>query len=298
MTARDANPLTAFAIAVAGVGALSAMDAVMKGLTLALGAFSTMAWRSVLATVLMAAIYLPLRKAWPNRATMRIHLIRGAVMVPMGLTFFWGLARVPMAQAIALAFIAPLLSLFLAALLIGEKIGARTASGSLIAFVGVLVIFLGQARADLGQDALMGSAAILVSATLYAFNIVLMRQQALVARPIEIAFFQFLLTGLGFWLITPIVGVPPLPSGQLLPLFLATLLAIAGMLLLAIAYARAGAAYLSSSEYSGFLWAAVFGWLVFGEGVSAFTVAGAAFIMAGCWIAARSVEHPALEISA
>ncbi len=298
MTARAANPLTAFAIAVAGVGALSAMDAVMKGLTIALGAFPTMAWRAVLATALMAVIYLPLRKGWPARATMRIHLVRGAIMVPMSLTFFWGLARVPMAQAIALAFIAPLLSLFLAAMLIGEKIGKRTAAGSLVAFVGVVVIFIGQAQADLGHDALMGSASILVSATLYAFNIVLMRQQALAAGPIEIGFFQFLLTGAGFWMLTPFMGIPPLPSGQFGPMLLATLLAIVGMLLLAIAYARAGAAYLSSSEYSGFLWAAIFGWLVFGEGVSAFTAAGAALIVGGCWIAARSVEHPAIEVSA
>ena len=298
MPERIANPLIAFAIAVAGVGALSAMDAVMKGLTIAIGAFPTMAWRSLAATLLMAIIYLPLRAHWPSRSTLRIHLLRGAIMVPMGLTFFWGLARVPMAQAIALAFIAPLLSLFLAALLIGERIGRRTALGSLLAFAGIVVIFVGQARADLGHDALMGSAAILVSATLYAFNIVLMRQQALAARPLEIAFFQFLITGIGFWLMAPLAGLPPVPAEQLVPLLVATLLAIAGMILLAIAYARAGAAYLSSSEYSGFIWAALFGWLVFDESVSIFTAAGAVLIVGGCWIAARTVEHPALEVSA
>jgi S-adenosylmethionine uptake transporter len=257
-----------------------------------------MAWRAVLATALTAALYLPLRKGWPSRTTMRIHLIRGAIMVPMSLTFFWGLARVPMAQAIALAFIAPLLSLFLAAILIGEKAGRRTATGSLVAFVGVIVIFVGQARADLGHDALMGSASILVSAMLYAFNIVLMRRQALAAGPIEIAFFQFLITGVGFWLLALAAGAPAWPAGQFGPLLIATLLAIAGMLLLAVAYARAGAAYLSSSEYSGFIWAAIFGWLLFDERVSPFTLAGAALIVGGCWIAARSVEHPGLEVSA
>ena len=298
MPERVPNPLIAFAVAVAGVGALSAMDAVMKGLTLEMGAFATMAWRALLATALMAMVYLPLRAHWPSRATLRIHLLRGAIMVPMGLTFFWGLARVPMAQAIALAFIAPLLSLFLAALLIGEKVGGRTAAGSLLAFAGIVVIFIGQARADLGHDALMGSASILVSAALYAFNIVLMRQQALAAKPLEIAFFQFLITGIGYWLMTPFIGLSPVPAGQWVPLFIATILAIAGMILLAVAYARAGAAYLSSSEYSGFIWAAFFGWLVFDEAVSVFTAAGAVLIVGGCWIAARTVEHSALEIGA
>ena len=57
-------------------------------------------------------IYLPTRRGWPSRGVMRVHLIRGSVSAVMAVTFFWGLARVPMAQAIALAFIAPLLALF------------------------------------------------------------------------------------------------------------------------------------------------------------------------------------------
>jgi len=294
------SPLTAFAAAIAGIGALSAMDAVMKGLTLAIGAFGTMAWRSVVATALMAAIYLPLRRRWPGRTAFRLHSVRALIMVPMSLLFFWGLARVPMAQAIALTFIAPLLSLFLASALIGETIGRRTALGSSIAFAGVVLIFLGQARAELGHDALLGSIAILASALLYAFNIVLMRRQAQEALPMEIAFFQFLLTGIGFWLAALVVGLPPLPVGQGWPLLIASLLAIAGMLLLAWAYARAGAGYLSSSEYSGFLWAMLFGWLLFREPVSPYTMAGAVLIVAGCWTAARTraIPHPALEVSA
>jgi S-adenosylmethionine uptake transporter len=71
------------------------------------------------------------------------------------------------------------------------------------------------------------------------------------------------------------------------------------MLLLAWAYARAGAAYLSTTEYSSFLWAILLGWLAFGERVSPFTVGGAALIVTGCIIAARAaVEHPALEATA
>jgi drug/metabolite transporter (DMT)-like permease len=65
--------------------------------------------------------------------------VRALIMVPMSLLFFWGLARVPMAQAIALTFIAPLLSLFLASALIGETIGRRTALGSSIAFCGAVL---------------------------------------------------------------------------------------------------------------------------------------------------------------
>jgi len=119
------------------------------------------------------------------------------------------------------------------------------------------------------------------------------------AGPVEIAFFQFLITGVGFWAMTPLVGIAPPPVGQLAALLVATLLSIAGMLLLAWAYARAGAGYLSNSEYSGFIWAAMFGWLIFREPVSPFTAAGAALIVVGCWIAVRKpIEHPTLESAA
>lgn len=296
----DQNPALAFVVALVAIGALSAMDAVMKGLSQSIGAYATMCWRSVLATLLLSLPYLGWRRAAPTRTALRLHMLRGLLMVPMSFLFFWGLARVPIAQAIALTFIAPLLALFLAALFLREKIGRRTIGGSLLAFLGVAVIVYGQGRADLGPEAMKGSVAILGSAVCYAFNIVVMRSQAQNARPIEIAFFQFLFTGFGFWALAPFVGAPTFPAGQELILLLATSLAIAGMLLLAWAYARAGAAYLSSSEYSGFLYAIVLGWLVFGEIVSPFTVAGAALIIGGCVIAAktRQIEHPTLETSA
>jgi S-adenosylmethionine uptake transporter len=294
------QPLAAFAVALAAIGALSAMDAVMKGLAQDIGAFATMCWRSILAVLLLAIPYFAMRKAWPSRAAMKLHVMRGALMVPMSFLFFWGLARVPMAQAIALTFVAPLLSLVLAALLLAEPVGKRMATGSLLAFAGVIIIFVGQGRADLGREATLGSIAILGSALAYAFNIVVMRRQAQKAGPLEIAFFQFLTTGIGFWLLAPTVGVPTYPAGAEGALALATGLAIAGMLLLAWAYARAGAAYLSSTEYSGFLYAMVLGWLVFGETVSPFTLAGAALIIGGCVIAARTrrIEHPTLETAA
>jgi S-adenosylmethionine uptake transporter len=222
-------------------------------------------------------------------------VFRGTITTAMALLFFWGLARVPMAQAVALTFIAPLIALFLAALLLREPIGGRTAAGSLAAFAGVVVIFIGQARSDLGGEALLGSAAILGSACIYAYNIVLMRQQALAARPVEIALFQNLTVAAVLLLGLPFVARPPLPTGHLPELLLAAALALTSMLLLAWAYARAGAAYLSTTEYSSFLWAILLGWLAFGEHVSPFTLGGAALIVAGCILAARASDHPALE---
>jgi len=73
-----------------------------------------------------------------------------------------------------------------------------------------------------------------------------MRRQAFAAGPREIAFFQFAVGAGGFWLASLVVGAPHVPAGQWLPLSVATGLAMAGMVLVAVAYARAGAGHLST----------------------------------------------------
>ena len=299
MTPRP-TPLTAFLVGMIGIATFSGMDAVMKGLVIALGIYPTMLWR-MLSGVAMSGALFAVRPNWPSRSTMRIHLYRGALTTVMALLFFWGIARVPLAQAIALAFIAPLISLFLAAAFLHETIGRRMIGASLIAFAGVAVIFVGQARADLGDDALLGSIAILVSAVCYAVNIILMRRQALVAGPIEIAFFQNVIVAVLLLAAWPVVGGADVPPRDQIPfVLLAALLSTASLLLLSWAYARAEASYLAATEYTAFLWAMLLGWLVFGESVSPFTLAGAALIVAGCFLAARRPEDctPSLEAAA
>ena len=294
------NPVPAYLVGILGIALFSLMDMVMKGLTLAIGTYSTLLWRSLIGIVLAAIPYLATRNPWPRGTALRLHLLRGAMMVPMAILFFWGLTRVPMAQAVALTFIAPLIALVLAALILKEPIGKRTAGGSLTAFAGVLIIFFGQAQADLGREALLGSFAVLGSAVIYAFNIIVMRRQAQNAGPIEIAFFQNLVIGVVLVAAIPVMGLPPLPTGHWGELLLAAGLSIGSLMLLGWAYARAGAAYLSTTEYSSFLWAIALGWWRFGETVSLFTLAGAALIVAGCLVAARTrkIEHPALEATA
>src|SRR5687768_7061385 len=294
------NPVPAYLVGILGIALFSIMDMVMKGLTLAIGTYPTLLWRSLIGIVLASIPYLATRNPWPRGTALKLHLLRGVMMVPMAIFFFWGLARVPMAQAVALTFIAPLIALVLAALILKEPIGKRTVGGSLAAFAGVVVIFIGQAQADMGPTALLGSFAILASAVIYAFNIIVMRRQAQNAGPVEIAFFQNIVIGIVLVAAIPVMGQPPLPTGHWGELLLAASLAIGSLMLLGWAYARAGAAYLSTTEYSSFLWAIVLGWWRFDESVSLFTLAGAALIVGGCIYAARTrkVEHPVLEATA
>jgi S-adenosylmethionine uptake transporter len=291
------HPARAFVAALGAVAVLSIMDATMKHLVLVIGILAVSVWRSAANLLISSALYLPRRLPWPIRRTLAIHVSKGVIVTVMAALFFWGIGRVPLAQALALTFIAPLLALLLAAVFLGEEVGKRTMVGSLGAFVGVVVIVYGQTTSGAAAEVLLGSAAIIGSALCYAVNIVMMRWQALAAKPLEINFFQSLTVMVTWLLAMAFAGVPQWPAGQWHWIALAALLSTAGTLLFAWAYARGPASYLSVTEYSGFVWAAALGWLVFGERVSLYTLVGALLIVGGCIIAARGkiTEPPEMD---
>ena len=294
------QPIKAFAAALGAVAVLSIMDAVMKHLVLVIGIVAVSIWRAVTNMGIASLLYLPSRKGRPSRATLKVHVGRSVIITIMAFLFFWGIGRVPLAQAIALTFIAPLIALLLAAAFLHEQIGSRSIAGSIVAFAGVLIIVLGQARAQLAPDVLLGTAAIIGSALCYAVNIVLMRHQALAAKPLEINFFQCL-SVLVIWIIAlPVVGIPSWPGDQWMWIGVASLFSTSGTLLFAWAYARGEASYLAVTEYSGFLWASALGWLIFREPVSLYTLAGAVLIVGGCLVAARRriAAPPEIDIDA
>jgi S-adenosylmethionine uptake transporter len=133
---------------------------------------------------------------------------------------------------------------------------------------------------------LLGSLSILGSACLYAGNIVLMRHQAQMAGPVEVAFFISAIMTSCFLFAAPVLA--DWPAAEHWPAILGgALLAFGSLMLFAWAYARAEAQQLAPVEYSGFVWAVAFGWMFFGEPVGPFTLIGAAMIVAACLIAAR-----------
>jgi S-adenosylmethionine uptake transporter len=284
---RVTHPVQGFLAALAAVAVLSIMDAVMKHLVLAIGIVAVSVWRAVANLAISAGLYLPRRRKWPNRKTLWIHVARSVVVTIMAVLFFWGIGRVPLAQAIALTFIAPLIAMVLAPLFLNERLAGRSIAGALAAFAGVLVIVIGQARAEVRPDVLLGIAAILGSAVCYSGNILMMRWQALAAKPLEINFFQSVVVMLLWVAALPLVGLPEWPRGQTSWIVVASILSTAGSLLFAWAYARGEASYLAVTEYSAFLWASALGWLVFREHVTPATLAGAVLIVGGCLVAAR-----------
>jgi len=290
------STLLPVASALAGIALFSVMDAFMKRASITVGAYNAVLWRNLAGSLLGVGPWLALGWRggfapgfWPDRRRLAVHLARSAVVAGMAVLFFYGLVRTPMAVGMALSFIAPLIALYLAALFLGEPVTKRALLASILALAGVFVIAAarsGEAGGD-HHAAMLGLAAILVSAMLYAVNLVLQRHQAQLAGPVEIAFFQSLFVALVAGLAAPWLG--SWPGGQASPLVIAVVLgaatlAFVSLMLLSWAYARAEAHRLLPIEYSAFVWSALMGRLWFGEAVGMATLAGVVLIVTGCVI--------------
>ncbi|WP_443970072.1 DMT family transporter [Sphingobium sp. CR28] len=285
-------------VACVAIMVFSVMDTVMKGLSIALGAYNAMLWRTAIGVVMTGALFLGQARRWrPARPVLLLHLARSLSAAISIVLFFWGLVRVPMAQGIALSFIAPLIGLGLAALFLKERVTRRAIGGSVLAFVGVLAILIGQPAAARGAEAFHGALAILLAAIFYALNLVLSRRQSQAAGPVEVAFFFNIIAFSFYGLAAP--WFAELPSSAHIPaLIVAALTSILSIMMLAWSYARAEAQVLMPVEYSAFIWAALFGWWAFGERVTPATLLGAGFIIAGCIWAARGGSPVSAPISA
>ena len=270
-----------------GIALFSVMDGLMKSAALAAGAYNAMLFRSLIGMVLMAPVWKLQGGTWPDAGALKLHALRGAVSGAMATSFFWGLIYLPMAEGIALSFIAPLIALYLAAVLLGETIGKGAILASVLGLAGVAVIAAARlGEREIGAEAAWGIAAILFSAVLYAFNLILQRKQALLAGPAEVALFQTVFVALFLGLAAPWLGVLPSPRA-LADIGAGAVLAMISLMIISWGYGRAEAQALLPIEYTAFVWAALIGWVMFAEAVTPATLAGAALIVAGCLIAAR-----------
>ncbi|MEM8752114.1 MAG: DMT family transporter, partial [Pseudomonadota bacterium] len=98
--------------------------------------------RSIVGILMMVLIVAPLEGA---RATLRtprwrVHALRGLFVTLANLTFFTALAAMPLAEATAIFFVAPLLITGLSVVFLGELVGPRRWAAVAVGFVGVLAV--------------------------------------------------------------------------------------------------------------------------------------------------------------
>lgn len=278
---------TPILLALLGVLLFSLLDAVMKALALEMGTYNAMFWRMVFGVAFVLVLYFPRGKTLPTPSVFKLHLGRAVLTTVMTYLFFFSLTRLPLAQAIGLSFIAPIIALFLAPPLLNERIGSHAVLAAGLGFCGVLVVISGELRGTGSSSDTMGLAAVLMFALLYAFYLVLQRRHALVAKPLEIVFYQNILVFTVLLLAAPFAVSPPSEPGQLGVAALAAALSIGSLGLMSMAYRRAEAQRLVTIEYTAFIWAALLGWWYFEEAVTLETLLGTGLIVLGCLLSAR-----------
>ncbi|WP_395634990.1 DMT family transporter [Sphingorhabdus sp.] len=289
------RPFVPFMVAAAGIGTFSLMDAAMKDLALSIGAYNAVMWRNSVGALLMGVLFVGTRQKWPPAHLLKMHLWRSIVVAVMAVSFFWSLTKLPLAEAIGLSFIAPVIALYLAAVMLKETIGKEAIWASLAGLGGVAIILAGRLSGHYTMDHIWGAAAVLFSAVVFAYNLILARRQAQVSGPIEIAFFQNLFVALTLGLVAPWF-LQPIGMSDAPMVGVSAALAVISLLLLSWAYARAEAQILIPVEYTAFVWAAFFGWLFFAEPVTLPVLLGTALIVGGSLIAARAKPVPVNQV--
>lgn len=98
--------------------------------------------RSVIGLVIILAIIAPLTNGWSIARTKRLpmHMLRGLCVVLANMTFFLGLAAMPIADAVAIFFISPLVITIFSVVFLGETVGPRRWAAIAVGFLGVLVM--------------------------------------------------------------------------------------------------------------------------------------------------------------
>jgi len=162
---------------------LPGIDAIAKWLSGSVSSGQVTWSRFFFQIIFMFPLLLKTRGPWLTPA-LALHAARGSLIAFATLFFFSGLAYLPLADAIAIFFIEPLLVTLLSALFFGEAIHWRRISAISLGFVGALII-IRPTFAEVGYAALYPVGA----AFCFSFYIVLTRKLVRHEDPIRLQFF-------------------------------------------------------------------------------------------------------------
>jgi len=174
---------SAMLMMIAAMLMLPGIDAIAKWLSGSVSSGQVTWSRFFFQIILMSPLLLKTRGPWFTPA-LALHAARGSLIAFATLFFFSGLAYLPLADAIAIFFIEPLLVTLLSALFFKEVIHWRRISAISIGFVGALIII----RPTFGE---VGFAALypVAAAFCFSFYIVLTRKLVRHEDPIRLQFF-------------------------------------------------------------------------------------------------------------
>ena len=117
----------------------------------------------------------------------KLQILRGLILLCANICFFYAISKIPLAKALTLAFVAPLIVTAFSPLLLGEKVGVRRWTAVIIGFVGSLVVIRpGFLEINIASLAALGTG------VMYGFYLIITRKLSTSDNPL----LTLLLTGL------------------------------------------------------------------------------------------------------
>ncbi|MGH1411878.1 MAG: DMT family transporter [Pelagimonas sp.] len=208
------------------------------------------------------------------------HFWRGAIGVSAMGFGFASLGLLPLPEVTAIGYAAPMLTLILAAILLGERLRLFRISAVVLGLVGVVVAMWPRLSLDdIDKVAALGVSCVLISAVLRALAHVHIRKLVATEETSAIVFY-FSLTATLFSLVTVPFGWawPGIAGAGML--IASGLVGGVAQIFLTSAYKFAEAAVLAPFDYASILFAILFGYFFFAEVPTNMVLAGSAIVMA------------------
>ncbi len=203
-----------------------------------------------------------------------LQLMRGVTVLASSLFFISGLRFLPIAEASATGFVAPLLVTALSIVFLGEKVGMRRWIATGVGLIGVIIILRP------GTGAFHPAAFFpLVSALAWACTLIMTRMMSGTERAITVMTYSSIVGVCILSALVPFVWVTPTWHDIAFGIFIG-IASTAGQWIVVLAFRYADASVLAPFSYMQLLWVSVLGFLIFGEVPDVYTVTGAAFIVA------------------
>lgn len=280
------NIAAGIALVLASVALLSALDAAAKYVAERYPLPQVVFLRSVFGVIPVLAV-VAVQRQWAQLRTRRLweHAMRGVLSLVAMALFFGSLQLLTLPDATALFFIAPLLMTALSVPLLKERVGIRRWCAVAVGLAGVLII-VRPGSGVFGWAALLPMASALAYSLIVIFTRWVGRTESAPAMALWYAAVPIVVSGAAL----PWFWVPPEPEHW--PVFLATgLLGGSGILLMSFAYRVAPVGAMAPFDYTALLWAALWGWAIWGDLPDGWTIAGASVIAAsGLYIIHRETR--------
>lgn len=267
----------------AGVLCLALGDAITKWLGASYSPLQIIFFRTLVSLpliVLIARFNGGIRKLGTKRPG--VHLLRGLIFTGTMVCFMWSLTLLPLAEATAIIFAAPLFVTLLSVPLLKERVDKPTILATLLGFIGVMIVV--RPGADSFRPATL---IVLAAAVFYALTLITARRYGSREHLWAMVFYTTLIPMLVSAATMPWVWITPsMPDW---PIFiLAGVLGVGAMAGITMAFRYAPAALAAPFDYTALIWAVLLGWWIWGEVPDVWVlIGGTVVIFSGLLIAWR-----------